>query len=95
MQVVNYSLARPAREVLYTVVGSEEKYTAKMCIDTVILRSGDTIGATVFQGLDTIFKFGSSGLAAAAVPVCLTWGAIAFKLGQKQQQLARQQYTKS
>ena len=36
-----FSLAKPARETLYTRVGREERYKAKAVIDTVIYRGGD------------------------------------------------------
>lgn len=92
--MVNYSLARPAREILYTDLTAEEKYNAKVCIDTIILRTGDTIGAAGFKGLNRVFEFGPSGLAATAVPVCVSWSVIALRLGQKQQHLAKQKDTK-
>ena len=88
LQVINYSLARPAREILYTVVSSEEKYKAKVCIDTIILRMGDSIGAAVFRIFDRLFGFGPAGLATAAVPLCAVWTVVAFQLGSKQQQLS-------
>ena len=91
MQVINYSLTRPAREILYTVLSVEEKYKAKVCIDTIILRMGDSIGAAVFHALDRLLGFGPSGLAAIAVPLCAAWGMIAFQLGQKQQSMSSQQ----
>ena len=88
--MINYSLARPAREILYTVISTEEKYKAKVCIDTIILRMGDSIGAAVFRLLDSLLGFGPAGLAATAVPLCLVWSAVAFRLGRKQQRLSTQ-----
>ena len=88
--MVNYSLARPAREILYTVISTEEKYKAKVCIDTIILRMGDSIGAALFQLLDSLLGFGPAGLAAMAVPLCIAWSTVAFRLGRKQQQLSVQ-----
>jgi len=47
-RVGEYALAKPAREVLFTVVSREEKYKAKNFIDTVVSRGGDaTFGWTV------------------------------------------------
>lgn len=89
-QVINYSLARPAREILYTVISTEEKYKAKVCIDTIILRMGDSIGAAFFRLLDSLLGFGPAGLAATAVPLCIAWSTVAFRLGRKQQQLSFQ-----
>ena len=42
-RVVEYALARPVREILFTVVSREEKYKAKNFIDTVIYRGGDAM----------------------------------------------------
>lgn len=52
VQVINYVMTRPAREALFTVVSPEEMYKAKMCIDTVIVRLGDTVAAGLFQILE-------------------------------------------
>lgn len=42
-----YAIAKPAREVLFTVVSREQKYKSKNFIDTVLARGGDAIGAWV------------------------------------------------
>lgn len=89
-KVSNHCLARPAREILYTVIPTEEKYKAKVCIDTIVVRMGDSIGAGMFRMLDSLLGFGPSGLAATAAPVCLLWSAITFRLGQRQQQMSVQ-----
>lgn len=38
-------------QVLFTVVPREEKYSAKLVIDTVVQRLGDAIAAAAFQVL--------------------------------------------
>ncbi|GLI71255.1 hypothetical protein VaNZ11_016378, partial [Volvox africanus] len=48
-KVVQYSLARPCREVLFTLVSRREKYAAKVVLDTVVQRLGDTAAAAVFE----------------------------------------------
>ena len=58
MQVVMYSMARPAREILFTVMTREEKYSAKICIDTIVLRAGDMVAAGLFHVLDGVFELG-------------------------------------
>jgi AAA family ATP:ADP antiporter len=87
-KVLAYALARPARESLFTVVSREEKYRAKIFMDTVVQRVGDTIAAAAFEALVPSWGFGPSGVAAACVPVCAAWAAVAFRLGQRQQRLA-------
>jgi len=48
-KIVSYSLARPARESLFTVVSRREKYAAKIFMDTVVqvgaaCRNGGQVG---------------------------------------------------
>jgi hypothetical protein len=57
-QVINYVLARPAREVLFTVTSREEKYAAKLCIDTLVVRGGDALSAGAFHVLDGLLHLG-------------------------------------
>ena len=44
----NFAVARPAREVLFTVVAPTDRYKAKTFIDTVVYRVGDQLGAWAF-----------------------------------------------
>jgi ATP:ADP antiporter, AAA family len=43
-----YGIAKPSREVLFTVVDAETKYKAKNFIDTVLQRGGDLVGVWLF-----------------------------------------------
>lgn len=81
-----YSIMRPAREVLFTVVGREAKYKAKNFIDTVVYRGGDAISGWVFAGLKAA-GVGLAGIAFLAVPVAFTWLATAWWLGRRQEKL--------
>ncbi|KAI3438810.1 hypothetical protein D9Q98_001227 [Chlorella vulgaris] len=88
-KIVAYSLARPARESLFTVVSREEKYKAKIFLDTVVQRIGDTLAAAAFQALQLpALGFGPSGMAVCCVPVCVAWALVAYRLGLRQEQLA-------
>jgi len=83
----NYAIARPCREMLYTVVPRGAKYKAKNFIDTFAYRFGDQIGAWSYVG------FGALGLGAAtislvAVPLAATWMVIGLWLGRRQQDMA-------
>ena len=86
----NYGVTRPAREVLFTVVGRETKYKAKNFIDTVVYRGGDAIGGWIFAGLKQL-GIGLSGIAFIAVPIALAWLATAWLLGKKQETLRTEQ----
>jgi len=82
----DYGITRPAREVLFTVVGRETKYKAKNFIDTVVYRAGDAVSGWVFAGLKAL-GLGLTGIAYIAVPLSLAWFAVAWFLGRKQEQL--------
>ena len=83
----NYAITRPAREMLYVVLGREEKYKAKNFIDTVVYRAGDAISAWLYAGLRSA-GIGLSGIAFLAVPLALVWAWLGFGLGKQQAQLA-------
>jgi len=86
----NYAITRPAREVLFTVVGREAKYKAKNVIDTVVYRGGDAASGWVFDGLKGL-GLSLSAIAWVAVPVAAVWIATAWLLGRRQEQLRREQ----
>lgn len=58
-------------------------------LDTVVQRVGDTLAAALFQALVPWLGLGPAGLAAACVPVCGAWTAVAYQLGRRQQRLAK------
>lgn len=83
----NYAIMRPAREMLYVVLGREEKYKAKNFIDTVVYRGGDAVSAWAYTGLRTL-GLGLGEIAFVAVPLAALWGWIAYGLGRQQTRLA-------
>jgi AAA family ATP:ADP antiporter len=83
----NYAVMRPGREMLYVVLGKEEKYKAKNFIDTVIYRGGDAVSAWLYAGM-LATGFSGAGIALAAVPLAGVWAWISFRLGSRQEQLA-------
>ncbi len=85
----NYALARPAREVLYTVVPREDKYKAKSFIDTFVYRGGDQIGAWAWALMGRL-GVGVSGIAWVAVPLAGLWFAVALWLGKRQKRYETQ-----
>lgn len=86
----NFAFARPAREVLFTVVPREDKYKAKSFIDTVIYRFGDQAGAWSYAGLG-LLGMAMTGIAVVAVPISLVWLVNALWLGWKQGSLEARQ----
>jgi AAA family ATP:ADP antiporter len=89
----NYAVMRPAREMLYVVLGKEEKYKAKNFIDTVIYRGGDAVSAWAYAGLKAA-GMSLAGIALVAVPLAGVWAWISYKLGKKQGQLASMKSSK-
>ena len=86
----NYAVMKPAREMLYVVLGKEEKYKAKNFIDTVVYRGGDAVSAWAFAGLKAM-GLNLAAIALVAVPLCGIWTWISFRLGKRQSQLASNQ----
>ncbi len=85
-----YAVTRPARELLYVVLGREEKYKAKNLVDTAVYRGGDTLSAWAFAGLRAVgLQLGT--IALAAVPVVALWTWLAVRLGRRQEALAAQE----
>jgi ATP:ADP antiporter, AAA family len=83
----NYSLMRPARETLFTILPRDQKYKAKSFIDTFVYRGGDVLGASFFDVL-TRAGLGLAGIAYTAVPFAIIWGLLGITLGRKQSRLA-------
>jgi AAA family ATP:ADP antiporter len=82
----NYAVAKPAREMLFTVVSREEKYKAKNVIDTLVYRGGDAASGWLFAGL-TGLGLSLSALAFVAIPVALVFALTALWLGHRQEDL--------
>jgi ATP:ADP antiporter, AAA family len=86
----NFAVARPTREVLFTVIPREDKYKAKSFIDTVIYRSGDQVGAWSYDLLSGL-GLGLTGIALAAVPLSIAWLLNSFWLGREQERRGAEQ----
>ena len=82
----NYAIARPCREMLYTVLPRSAKYKAKNFIDTFAYRFGDQIGAWSYVGLGAL-GFGAATMSLVAVPLAATWMVIGLWLGRRQQEM--------
>lgn len=82
----NYALAKPAREVLFTVVSREERYKAKSVIDTLVYRGGDALSAWLFAGL-TSLGLGLGAMALLALPLTGLWLLSGLWIGRRQERL--------
>jgi AAA family ATP:ADP antiporter len=79
-RVAEYAVAKPTREMLFTVVDQESKYKAKNVIDTVVYRFGDVSSAWVSS---VILPHGVAGLAIFGVIVSAVWFPVAYVLGRR------------
>ena len=80
----DYAVARPAREVLFTVVTREAKYKAKNAIETVVYRGGDAVSGWISTGLGAA-GIGFAGLAALAIPLAALWAVLSLWLARQQE----------
>ncbi len=78
----NFALARPAREVLYTVLARTDKYKAKNFNDTFVYRAGDQFGSWSYTAFGWL-GLGLSGLALTMVPLSFAWLLLALWLGRQ------------
>lgn len=85
-RVGNFGLAKPTREVLFTVVSREDKYKAKNVLDTVVYRLGDQVGAWSYAVLGGL---GIVGLSLAALPIAAVWLGVGWWLGTRQEAKAK------
>jgi AAA family ATP:ADP antiporter len=82
-----YALAKPARELLFSVLDREDKYKAKNVIDTVVFRGADTASGWLYQALKPL-ALSLSTLSWLAAPLAAGWALLALALGRRQRQLA-------
>ena len=75
-----YAIAKPSREMLFTVVDQESKYKAKNVIDTVVYRFGDVTSAWASAA---VLPYGVAGLAVAGLVMSAIWFPIAYALGKR------------
>jgi ATP:ADP antiporter, AAA family len=79
-RVAEYAVAKPTREMLFTVVDQESKYKAKNVIDMVVYRFGDLSSALVSS---FIIPFGIGGLAIFGAIIAALWFPVAYVLSKR------------
>jgi ATP:ADP antiporter, AAA family len=84
---VNFALANPARQVLFTVVARDSKYKAKNMIDVVVYRGSDALYASLFDALQFL-GMKIAGIAACSLPVAAGWLILSTRLGRAQERRA-------
>jgi AAA family ATP:ADP antiporter len=87
---VRYGLAKPAREVLWTVVSREEKYKSKAFLDAAIYRGGDLVSGWLYAGLSAL-GLAVGAIALTAAPLAAIWAWLGLRLGRRQEERAQAQ----
>ncbi len=89
-RAADYAIARPTREVLFTVVPREDRYKAKSFIDTVVYRTGDQVGAWSVALLRWV-GLSTAATSLVVIPIAVLWLLNALWLGRRQELLATEQ----
>jgi AAA family ATP:ADP antiporter len=89
-RVSQYAIARPSREICFTVVEQSSRYKAKNVIDTVVYRFGDVSSAWMQAGLRAA-GFGLGGAVALGLGACIAWGGVARYAGRRYEQIRKEQ----
>lgn len=76
-----YGLAKPAREVLFTVVSREEKYKSKAFIDAAVYRGGDLVSGWIYAGLAFV-GLTIGWISFLAAPAAVLWTIVALRIGR-------------
>ncbi len=90
-RATEFAIAKPSREILFTVVSREERYKAKNFIDTAVSRGGDTIATWLHTGLNSMATAGhtiaSWVVPVSVVPLAIGLAGLGVWLGRKQEKL--------
>ena len=88
-RVSQYAIARPSREVLFTVLDQESRYKAKNVIDTSVYRFGDLSAAWMQAGLRAL-GMGLLAIVGLGIAVSAAWGLIAVFIGRRYERIVRE-----
>jgi len=81
-RVTQYAIARPSREICFTVVDQESRYKTKNIIDVVMYRLGDLSSAWFQAGMRWL-GFGVGASLSLGVLASGFWGVSAWMLGRE------------
>jgi AAA family ATP:ADP antiporter len=86
-RAAHYAIERPGREVLFTVVRPEEKYTSKSFIDAVVYRGGDAASGWAYSALAP--AIGAVAMSLSMLPLTAAWLLLNASLARQQAARAR------
>ena len=79
----NYSITKPGREMLFTLVDNEARYKVKPVIDIVVYRGGDMLTAWFYTFLTATVGLGLSGISIIATIIASFWALTGLYLGNR------------
>ena len=81
----NYSITKPAREVLFTGVNQEVRIKTKPFIDVAVYRGADVfwIWFIAFLGQDGVLKLSTSERLCVGAGIALLWGIVGIYIGMR------------
>lgn len=86
-RAVEYGLAKPTRELLFTVVSRSQKYKAKNFIDSVVARGGDSLGSSLSR-IVTEQKWPPVVALWIGAPIAVIFGGLGVWLAREQHKRA-------
>lgn len=82
-RIGEYAIAKPAREVLFTVLSRENKYKAKNFIDTAVSRGGDAMTGWIVNGVKSL-GITAAHIAWILVPLACLWAWLGWSLANQE-----------
>jgi AAA family ATP:ADP antiporter len=83
-RIGEYAVAKPAREVLFTVLSLEEKYKAKNFIDTAVSRAGDAATGWIVKAVKAL-GVEAMQMAWALIPLSVVWAWLGWWLAKQEE----------
>lgn len=80
-RVGNFSVTRPAREMLFSTVSEEERFKAKPVIDVVVYRGGDAVSGSIFAILTDGLGLGLVAISVIGAGIASLWASVGVYLG--------------
>ncbi len=77
---LTFGFAKPASDMLYSVVSKEAKYKAKNFIDTTVYRGGDVFAT---WSIKYLMAFGITGVSLICIPIAVIWTALSLWIGRE------------
>jgi AAA family ATP:ADP antiporter len=85
----DYSLNSTVRNILFLPTTREEKYKAKVTIDSFFVRSGDVLSAVIVYLGFNYLSFGMREFAIFNMTLVIVWLILAFKTGKENKRLVQ------